>query len=446
MDDEKWISWEVQTAKRWSDIEDVLKLVNVDFIDYDHRMLVEYAFKLNHIIDKAEIEFSLAFIGETKALLEDLYQYAKEHFTREENFMDLFALPNRPQHKREHTRILNMLEEQLDYFNSGKIKLTGRLRTQVMDWLIKHINGTDNQFFDISNWSYNIVKASDWNDVKAIISLTGIQEIDNQHQLVTETALKTLKNITNNPSDEIIEEECRKLTVNAAVHFDFEKEFMERWNIEGAENHLEQHAAYQEKIAQFSVELKKDPGQLEEMKKWILVWWIKHINYIDKEDFAYRNWVYQLIECAQKVEDVLEVLRKTGIEKVDNDHIALMSKTFDLYSLIQKSEQVTGEGAERDNLKKQVTAALDQTYELAAAHFTMEESLMELREMNDLRSHRAEHKEILKKISSMRENYVKSRLYLSANLKIMLLEWWIEHTNSTDYRTFVQNWKGGLID
>ena len=442
MEEERWIAWEIQTSKRWSDMEDVLKYTDIDFIDYDHKMLVEYALKLNRVISQSESGFSLSLIKITKALLDDLYGYAGEHFRREEKFMELYALPNVDMHKREHKKILTMISEALDNFTSGKARLSGKLKAQVMDWLIKHINVVDYDFFAIANWSRNIMNASDWNHVKPIIRLTGINEIDSQHQRLTEIMLKAMKNIYNNPIDKVIDEELNNISAYALFHFDYEAGFMERYEIKEPQKHLQQHDYFLEKITQYAGEIKKDLKQLEEMKTWSLSWWIKHINSMDKDYFSYRNWAYRLIEQAEKPEDVIVVLRKTGIEEIDNDHMVVMNFTMNLNTLIKKSDQNSEKDLSDESIKEQVVAVLDKTSNYAAAHFIREEKIMEEQQMDDLRGHRAEHIEILQKLKDMKENYQSGRLYLSANIKTMILEWWIQHTNTTDYRTFVQNWQG----
>lgn len=440
MNEEKWIAWEMQTSKKWSDMEDVLKYTNIDLIDYDHKMLVEYALKLNQVIDKSETNFSLVLVQETKELLDMLYHYAEDHFTREEHFMDLYMLPNIGMHKREHQRILDMLKEALDSFNKGKVRLTRQLKVQIMDWLINHINIVDCEFFKIENWSKNIVKASNWEDVKPIIRLIGISEIDNQHQRLTEIALIAMKKIAEDPQAVCIEKSCGEILDFAAFHFAFEAEFMAKYKIKEAEQHNRIHQVFIDTINEYSQKMQTDFTLFETMKTWILTWWIEHINTTDRDYFSYKNWAYQLMEQAEEIEEVSVVLRRTDIEVIDNDHLALMELTFKLNQMINRQLTLTENGAAKEGHNKEIVGMLDAIYSKAAAHFEVEEKLMASKEMDDLRSHTSEHQDILEKLKAMKENYIAGRLYLSANLKTMILEWWIMHTNTTDYRTFVQNY------
>ncbi len=147
MNEEKWVAWSMQTSRSWADVKDVLKYTNIDFIDNDHRILIEYALDLNHVISKAQKNFTMELIHETKDVLVRFYDYAVEHFHREENFMDKYDLPEVEAHKREHGRILSILKAAIEDFESGKVKVSVKLKMQVMDWLIKHVNIIDFNFF-----------------------------------------------------------------------------------------------------------------------------------------------------------------------------------------------------------------------------------------------------------------------------------------------------------
>lgn len=437
MKESKWIAWEVQTSRRWSDMEDVLKYINIDFIDYDHKMLVEFALKLNQVLDKSEKEFSLDLIETTKVLLDDLYKYAKDHFEREELFMDLYQLPNIEMHKREHKKILDLLMMSLNDYKAGKVKLTKHLKSQVMDWLINHINIVDYEFFSISNWSNNILNATTWNDVKPIIRLIGINEIDNQHQILTEIALENMRLIRMQSEPERIQKAFKDLIDYALFHFNYEAEFIEKYGIQDTGEHKAQHNHFVEAIKKYALEMKVDFSHFNEMKEWILMWWINHINTTDRLCFDYKNWAFKLMESAETLEDVAVVLRYTGVEFIDEDHIHLMALTLDLSKLIGKQDKA--EVTDQAKIKVEILEVLDQIYQYAAGHFEREEKMMVDNNMSDYISHRSEHKGILVKLEQLQDNFGSGRLVLSGNIKTMILEWWIQHTNTTDYRTFVQN-------
>jgi len=440
MDEQKWIAWKMQTSKTWTDMEDVLKYTHIDFIDYDHKTLVEYALELNKVIDRSETEFSLKLVHETKELLDRLNDYAIEHFDREELFMEQYNLPEIDQHKREHKRILLMIRNALDDFNNGKTKVSQKLKYQVMDWLIKHINIIDFNYFDIANWSKHLVQASDWDQVKSIVRLTGISKIDEQHQHFTTLAINVMETISKTPTEEIIAKEFEAFKAYALEHFEYETKFMAKYKIKESEKHLEQHRYFIERLDQLPKEISENIDKLDDMKTWILTWWINHINSIDRESFDYKKWAYQLIEEAETLEDVSIVLRRTGIEEIDNDHLHLMEVTLKLNKLITSHIQ-NGDDLQDSSIKNEILELLRQIYSIAVHHFEREEKIMLSRKMKDYNSHHKEHAAVLSKLKGIEQNYTENRLHISSNIKTIILEWWIQHTNNVDFRTFVLNSK-----
>lgn len=438
MDDSKYTAWEVQTSKKWSDIEEALNYIHIDFIDYDHQKLVEFTLRLNRVLDRSEREFSMSLLEETKNLLEDLYVYAKYHFDREEQFMEIYQLPNIEPHKREHIRILKLIEDSINDYKNGKVKLTKRLKEQVMDWLMKHINVVDFDFFSLDNWSKNLVNAQCWEDVRPIIHLIGISEIDSQHQELTEIAIDTMKAIDKGLDDDVIQKHFKSLIEFAKYHFEYEEKFILTYGIKDTSEHTKLHAYFIESIGAFSKKVQENDFDFNEMKIWILSWWIQHINVTDQRCFDYKNWAYQLIETAETLEEVSVALRLTDIDFIDTDHLALMELTLFLNRQVKAREKLYGE--ELKSLENQILTTFNKIIQLAADHFDREEKFMIQHDMHDYRVHRAEHVEILDKMKMMKENFMSGKLYLSSNVKVVILEWWIQHTNTTDYRTFVQNY------
>lgn len=459
MNNENWVAWAMQTSRTWSDIKDVVEHTNIDFIDNDHRILVEYALDLNRVIEKSQKNFTMELINETKDVLDRFYEYAEEHFRREEIFMDMYELPNINQHKHEHNRILSILRKALDDFESGKVKVSVKLKMQVMDWLIKHVNIVDVNYFDIKNWNDNLLNASNWDEIKPIIHLTGISDIDEQHMVLTNKTIVMIDELINGLTDkDIIESTYDDVIEYAEYHFEYEHQFMIKYNIGLLDEHLEKHDYFISEMKRFKGLTLDETADYSEIKSWILTWWIDHINNTDRNYFAYENWAYDLIANAVTMDEVEIVLRRTGIEEVDEDHLALMEIMLSLNNEINRVELINGQkksektGANKiSNLKsfidgkkaspdahrKVVLDYLDQAYHLAVEHFSREEKIMEEMGSHDLVSHRKSHQEVLIKLIDVRRNYEEGLLDASSNIKTMILDWWIDHTNTTDFRTFV---------
>lgn len=455
MNDEKWVAWAMQTSKTWSDVKDVLKYTNIDFIDNDHRILIEYALDLNHVITKAQKSFSMELIHETKDVLTRFYNYAVEHFHREEIFMDKYELPEIEAHKREHNRILKILREALHDFESGKVKVSVKLKMQVMDWLIKHVNIIDFNFFEIGNWSENLMKATKLEEIKPIIHLTGIKDIDEQHMILTSKSIDMMNALSDGISDTEIAEYFDDFIEYALYHFEYEHQFMLKYSIPQMEDHLEKHDYFIEKMRSFKTDSLNHACDVHDVKTWVLTWWISHINQTDKDYFSYSNWAFDVINGATSMEEVEVVLRRTGHKEIDLEHLALMelmirfndelrqpedenpvgiaeNKVDELRSFIRKHKS-----GEKKNDRDIAIKYLHDAYEIAKKHFAHEETIMEKLGAHDIASHKKEHQHILKKLEALNSNFENELLDASSNLKTMILEWWIEHTNTTDFRTFV---------
>jgi hemerythrin len=94
-----------------------------------------------------------------------------------------------------------------------------------------------------------------------------------------------------------------------------------------------------------------------------------------------------------------------------------------------------------DSKRNKVIELFSEIIAFADKHFKHEETIMRDKNIDGYINHKAEHNKILKKMDDLKENYASGRLFLSSNLKTILLEWWINHTSTTDYRTFVLNYK-----
>jgi len=436
MNEKRWVSWKMQTSRTWEDIQDVLKLVQIDFIDYDHKILVEYALKLNQLIQKLDEQYALTLIDEIGKLLNDLYQYAVEHFDREELFMEKYDLPHINVHKIEHKRILDILSNSIIEFQKGKVTVGHELKLQVMEWLIHHINVIDFNFFRIENWSKNLINANDWESVKDIISLTGVNEVDEQHKRITEQAIEIFVLLDNGEDKSCIIDKFNDFTKYVKFHFSYEEVFMRKYKIQDFSSHHEEHRYFENRLNTFPDDILEDESRANEFKSWLLTWWINHINVTDYNTFLGRNWVTNIIEEAAGMDDMVELLRLTDIGNIDHEHLQVMEMTFKLHKLI--SNNLTQ--------KHDVEELLMQIYEAAEVHFSREEAIMKRYQMVDYSSHHGEHTLILKRLKTMLKNYQDGRLYASQNIKTMILDWWISHTNTVDYRTFVINLEANQIE
>lgn len=442
MNQDKWLAWKLQTSKKWADVEDAMKVVNIDFIDSDHQTLIELALKLNRVIDKSQTEFSMALIRETEQLLMDFYTYAKLHFDREEVFMSQNCLSDIESHKNEHNQILVMLQEHIEAFKAGKIILDMKIKYQIMDWLIHHINVVDFNFFAADKWRDYLMKATEWDQIKEIISITGIPTIDSQHQDLIIEALclvEVLKKGTlSNKPDELIQQYKRHIL----EHFEFEEEFMRRNRMIQTDEHLMNHAHFVERIKEIPGEIFSGQMSPDELKSWLLLWWIDHINGVDSVTFDYNNWANRLVEQSNQLSEVEEILRRTNIASIDQQHLEVMQEVFEFNQLVNRmpASLDTIESGDREMFEKRLKKILT----LVNQHFSHEEHIMEKWIPDELVKHRLEHERIRMSLEDIMRYYKSGYLIVSDSIKTIILDWWLRHTNTVDYKTFVRRApKGG---
>lgn len=427
MKENNLISWKMHTARNWEDLQEVMELIKIDFIDHDHQILVELSLKLNQYIKALEAGYSMKLIQMIKDLLNELYDYAVAHFDREEVFMTTYELPNREKHFAEHERILTTLKHAIEDFNHGKINVSYELKKNIMDWLMRHINYVDMHFFELDNWSDNLLKAMSYDDVKDIITLVGINAIDDQHKELTIQAINLFNEISNQADIVLVFEEFEK---KVRYHFDYESAFMKRYMTD-TQYHENEHDFFMRELHMYKNDLKSKEVHLDDFKLWLLKWWINHINVTDHDAFRFENWIPKVIAQAESIDDLKELLRKTHVKEIDDDHLAVMHLTFQLNQSVENSDG--------DSLNRNVLDLMKQIVNKAKVHFQREELIMEKYNLNDASAHMSEHANIIYKLNEMIDHYEAKRLYASQNIKNMILDWWINHTNTVDYRTFVLN-------
>jgi len=114
----------------------------VAVVDRDHRTLVDMINRLDALISAEPV--GLDAIG---ALIDDLTQYAEEHFRREEDMLARLGWPGLAQHADGHTRFALGLGAMIAacMIEPGPAPL-GRLRDHLQSWLADHILTEDMAF------------------------------------------------------------------------------------------------------------------------------------------------------------------------------------------------------------------------------------------------------------------------------------------------------------
>ncbi|EAJ7142517.1 bacteriohemerythrin [Campylobacter jejuni] len=101
-------------------------------IDEQHKKLFELASKLEYFFDKP------VYKDEIKTLLSEFFNYMKEHFYEEEQYMELIRYPDIEAHKKIHKYIIQSMIDLIKNIKSTN-DLKEKLYLVVKKWLLEHI-------------------------------------------------------------------------------------------------------------------------------------------------------------------------------------------------------------------------------------------------------------------------------------------------------------------
>jgi len=111
--------------------------VGNDFIDHDHRKLIEMVNRLHVVMHEGRGKEVLGKV------LNNLISYTKEHFRREEDLMRQIRYPGYFEHKEEHEKLMTQVLDLEAKFESGNTSLSIQVLHYLRDWLIHHIGESD---------------------------------------------------------------------------------------------------------------------------------------------------------------------------------------------------------------------------------------------------------------------------------------------------------------
>ena len=114
--------------------------VKISGIDNQHKKLVELINDLHNAMKEGKGKEKLG------AILNELINYTKYHFSAEEELMKQKNYPGYQQHKSEHDAFTKKVLEFNDQFVSGSLFMSNEVLVFLKDWLIEHIKGTDKKY------------------------------------------------------------------------------------------------------------------------------------------------------------------------------------------------------------------------------------------------------------------------------------------------------------
>ena len=121
-------------------------LTGIEFIDNEHRRLFEIAEQTYQLKNE---EFISDKYDQIKALLEELKDYTRMHFSHEEEYMQSIGYKKLFTQKVQHQAFIDWLEEQnldeIDTEFENQDAVVDNILKYLTDWLVHHILETDKQ-------------------------------------------------------------------------------------------------------------------------------------------------------------------------------------------------------------------------------------------------------------------------------------------------------------
>lgn len=433
--DKNWSQWVMQTARSWEDIEPLIEKVGVAPVDNDHKRLIEYVLELSELLLSIEKEFSVEKVQEQQLLLERFLEFTQIHFMREEQLIKKYGFEGLEEQEHEHQLIMDKLHSVAFEFATGRLSSAFRLRLDLLNWMIRHINTTDKEVFDFLNLCMALLHVDSWDDIKGFIASLHIPILDYQHKKLIESIMKVGKKIRECNESSCPEPDELITLLNSSIilmeeHFQTEERIIKEYNIQGLQEQSSEHSSFLQYIyGQLDLLKEHRMDKLEELEQELLFWWIQHINIKDYNTFSNSKWVFEVFRRANSIDDIAWLISPTGIDKVDTDHKEFVSLLLGLKYLNDPTIRPHEKTEER-------LEELHKIIEYAKGHFQREEIAMQDKDPEIQDRHKKEHIAIIEKLEEHYKALKFNLIDTSSQLRNTLLFWWVGHTNGMDFETF----------
>ncbi|MBF0205272.1 MAG: hypothetical protein HQK53_00130 [Oligoflexia bacterium] len=284
----------ILNAHSWSDFNDIIRRVGISEIDDQHQVITKQSLKIlqmnkDRAITIDSLDLLDSFVNEV-ALLKKLLH---EHFIYEEKLIKNYNIPNLEKQSNNHKQFLTTINSlEVAIKESNKLEGIEKFRQFIITWWINHINNVDYATFSIASWAPRILEsAQNIEEIKWILKITGIPEIDTDHLYFVENCIKLTQLIQADPETALskIVPLFQEMVEYAIAHFAREEVIMKKENIPNVHNHIQEH----QRISKFL--LKKNSefesgfialASIHHLKAVILEQWFNHTNIVDYRTFV----------------------------------------------------------------------------------------------------------------------------------------------------------------
>lgn len=425
-----WQRWAMGTARSWRDIQGLLRETGIDMVDADHRVLLEYAVKINLLAEDVGAGFSEELLDRQRELLQALQDYTIFHFEREEQFIQAVGAPNLELQKSEHARIIRSLEERSGDFKSGRVTVSPDLRRSIFLWIIDHISGTDYETFRLANLEKAFASARSWQEVRRILRATGVDALDHQHRLIVTAILRLSAALRDDADGPTLQGKISRLIKLTEYHFTEEQAFMEKFSIAGVAEQAATHAEFLQRLGEIenagnTMEF-LPPKKKESFVHELMTWLVTHVNGMDYRDLRKSDWLPMAFETFPH-EDLQPLIRSTGIQLVDSQHREFVERASAFGDHVA--------ACQKGGSANVMLSSFDGLISYAEKHFKDEEVFFPEASTTRAYRHLEEHGSILKTLKDYRWRLSEGRIGAAAAIRSIIIGLWVTHTNGTDIDT-----------
>ena len=258
-------------------------LIGVDQIDDEHRGLFRLVGEVHNLLKDQWTDDKYFEICD---VIENLKEYAAEHFSHEEEYMAMIGHPELELQKQQHAQFCEKVNEvDLKAAESDQQALISDLLAYLAEWLYKHIIGSDlliGKLMTVEEWKQkdSYVFSDDY--------LTGIDTIDEEHRELFKILGELHHTIAHSDADDKYEQIVSLLKYfrnNLQSHIASEEKYMESIQYEELEVQKLAHDVLLTRLKLLNLDefdMTKQ-NELEEIVASLTEWILAHILQMDKQ-------------------------------------------------------------------------------------------------------------------------------------------------------------------
>lgn len=261
-------------------------IVGIEQIDDEHRYLFEL---LNTGIEMVQNNYLADRYEDLKNLMLELEDYAEQHFTHEEAYMEQIRDPElilqRSQHLIFRERIRGWSFENVDEAEDQQ-RVLEELLNFLARWLYHHIIGSDTMIGKMPPLEEWMIRENPCEFTEEY--QTGIELIDAEHRelfRIIDKVNQMVRSQVDKSDVAAIMNILHELQDYTQSHFADEEEYMESIHYDKIEVQKRAHAIFIEKFDTITAEeIEKNPQEyMESLIEFLLGWLIQHILHLDKK-------------------------------------------------------------------------------------------------------------------------------------------------------------------